>query len=346
MSTRALADIVGSSHINGTYAFGGQDSLNEGADLLLEMGTRVIKVIMREDPASHYRFGEAWPPVASLVEQACTPQFRRLFAKPFTTFIVMAFAPERPIHYFLDAMTPDDEAAESERIYRFARHLLDAYAGSGKTFVIQNWESDWVLTPPLGATTPVPSRDLDDAQAERMIAWCGARQAGVDRARREAGAGGVTVLHALEVNLLARAMAGERRVANVVVPHTRCDLYSYSAWDTLEDPARLRDALDYLRDVAPATGTCGRDNIFVGEFGAAENLMGGPEGQLRIIRRATEAALDREARYVVYWQLTCDGPVRSCAGRPEAADLSGWWLIRPDGSLPPVNAYLRSLMAT
>jgi len=343
--TRRMADVLGSSHIAGTYSFTGEDVLNEGARTLLEMGSRVIKVMLRENPAAHYPFHSAWPPVANLVEQARTPYFRALFDRPFTTFILMAFAHERPIHFFLDGIGPDEEAAESESLTAFARHLLTEYRGSGKTFVIQNWESDWVLTPPRSGTDPTPTREMDPVRVERMIAWCNARQAGVERARRDVGTDGVMVAHALEVNLVGRVLDGEQRVTNAVLPHTRCDLYSYSAWDTLDDPTRLRDALDCVRAHAPESELYGRDNVYVGEYGAPENCVGGPEAQLRKVRAATEASLEWGARYVVYWQLTCNEPVRPLTTRPSNEDLRGFWLVRPDGTRPPVWDYFRGLLA-
>ncbi len=98
-----MADIVGSSHINGQYSFTDEDSLNEGARLLLELGSRVIKVLLRENPERNYRFHSNWPPTSSLVELARTSYVRDLFDKPFTTFILMAFSPHRPPTIFWTA---------------------------------------------------------------------------------------------------------------------------------------------------------------------------------------------------------------------------------------------------
>ncbi len=339
-----LSDRVGSSHIRGLYGFTEQDALNEGASALLDMGTRVIKVIMREDPAAYYPFNSDWPAVTSLVELAQTKHYRDLFAKPFSSFVLMAFTLERPVHYFMDGFTTDDAQSERDRMYAFAKHLLTTYRGKGKTFVIQNWESDWVLTPPEGPTAPTPTREVDDAHAERMIAWCAARQTGIEQARAEVGSDGVNVLHALEVNLIGSALKGRRCVSNQVVPHTRCDLYSYSAWDTQNDPVLFREALSYLREHASPSETCGRDNVYVGEYGAPENEVGGPEAQERLIRSATETALDWGARYVIYWQLYCNEPARQFEGRPSNDDLRGFWMVRPDGTRPPVYDTLRAVM--
>lgn len=327
-----LRNRLGVSHINPAYGFGDQDCLNEGAERLLELGTGVIKVILREDPAECYRFGTRWAPIRSLTDLARSEHFRDLFAKPFSTFILMAFAPGRPISWFLDGVSEEDLRSEQQSLYDFASYLLAEYAGSGKTFVIQNWESDWVLTPPAGPTTPEPTRDLQEALVERMAAWCAARQAGVERARAETAASDVTVLHALEVNLIERAMKGHRCAVNALVPLTNCDLYSYSSWETQRDPVLFREALSFLREHAPASEACGRDNIYVGEYGAPENEVGGPEEQERLIRVATDVALDWGARFVVYWQLYCNEPARPFEGHPTNRDMRGFWLIRPDGS--------------
>ena len=49
------------------------------------------------------------------------------------------------------------------------------------------------------------------------------------------------VFHAAEVNLVDIAMQGRPSVTNDVLPHTHCDLYSYSAYDIIHyarnDPA-------------------------------------------------------------------------------------------------------------
>jgi hypothetical protein len=178
-----------------------------------------------------------------------------------------------------------------------------------------------------------------------MIGWLNARQDGVFMAREEVGCHGVTVLHAAEVNLIARAMEGKTTVTNDVIPHTHCDLYSYSAYDTClhGDPQKLRDALDYLASKAPDSKLFGSRNIYIGEFGAPENQY----DQLKIVKCTVETALDWGARYIVYWELYCNEPKekgRESESRPTNDDMRGFWLIRPDGTKPPVWGYLRELM--
>jgi hypothetical protein len=335
---RETRDIVGASHVASLYNFTDQDFLNEGADKLLQMGSRVIKVWFTGDPARDYRFNTTWPKFSSLVEEAKLPYYRKLFAKPFTTFILETYAPGRPGQYFTDGMKPEDVKRESDGMYEFAKYLLKEYRGTGKTFVLQNWEGDWVLTPPK--TTGPPTR----RKIWGMIDWLNARQDGVDRARREVGTKGVMVAHAAEVNLVEKAMQGKVSVTNTVIPRTHCDLYSYSAWDSsLGDPQRLRAALDYLASKVPPSKLYGSKNIYIGEFGAPENEFGGPQGQLKIVKGDVETALDWGARYIIYWELYCNEKAGEFTGRPTNSDCRGFWLIRPDGTKAPVWDYFAEL---
>lgn len=153
----------------------------------------------------------------------------------------------------------------------------------------------------------------------------------------------VMVAHAAEVNLIARAMEGKVTMTNDVIPKTHCDLYSYSAWDTIRDPAKFRKALDYLANKAPDSKLFGNKNVYVGEFGAAETVVGGPEKQAEIVKKAVETALDWGARYIVYWQLYCNEPADKYESRPKNSDCKGFWLIRPDGTKSPVWDYFKGL---
>ena len=324
-----VRDVLGSAHAGGTYNFTSEDYLDEGGDRLLGFGTRVIEVWLTPDVASLYPFNSDWsPPAATVVELAQKPYFQSLFAKPFTTFLLV-IEPVTGSPQFLNGMTAAQVAAESGQMHDLARYLLTTYAGSGKTFVLQNWEGDHLLRTGLA-----PDQDPSPAAVKGMIAWWNARQDGVARARAEVGEHGVRVAHAAEVNDLANAVAGKVTATNDVLPHTRADLYSYSSWDVQFDPVLLTQALDYLRTKAPATALYGQSNIYLGEFGAAKDQVPPGAARREVIDELAEAALAWGVRYAVYWQIydnesyvTLD-PLKE---RPTDAELRGFWLIRPDG---------------
>jgi hypothetical protein len=325
-------DILGVSHAAGRYSFTDNDYLNEGADRILELGSRVIKVFfVPANIEGLYRFNSDWSPVPTdVVELAQRPYFQELFAKPFST-IFLVVTPVTFIPQFLDGMTAEETAAERDQMYRLTKHLLTTYAGSGKTFILQNWEGDHMLRQGLAE-----SAEPDAVRVQGMIDWWNARQDGVRRARQEIDEQGVKVLHAAEVNNLQRSMDGGVTATNNVLPFTRCDLYSYSSWDVGFTPKRLVRALDHLEAKAPDNPLFGRRNLYLGEFGVAKDHGVRAGERFERIRQLMEAALGWGVRYALYWQIYCNEAIRPYRGRPGNRDLRGFWLVQPNGDRAPM----------
>ena len=320
-----IRDILGSCHFFGDYGLMGTDLLNDGADSLLGLGSRAIKVAFHGDAMQgYYSVNSEWLIVDNMVDLGKAPYFRELFSKPFSTIVLMAYSPGREIFYFLKGMTADDVEWEYRMVYDLTVYLLTEYKGSGKTFIYTNWEGDWTLTPPMTPTTPIPSKKPDAVGIKGMIDWLNTRQNAVDQARKDVGMDNVIVAHAAEVNLIDRAMKGESTATNDVVPYTHCDLYSYSAWDTLcGDKERFAPALNYLASKAPDSELFGHKNVYIGEFGAPISDYG-IDGQLEITQYAIESALDWGVQYAFYWVVYDQN----------------YGLFLPDGSKTPACEYI------
>jgi hypothetical protein len=327
-----IRDVLGVAHAAGKYNFSEQDYLNEGADEILALGSRVIKVFVQPGRMEEmYGFNSDWSPdSADVVELVQRPYFQQLFAKPFSTFI-LEIPPVTLQPQFNDGLTPEEAAAERDQMYRLTRYLLTAYAGSDKTFVLQNWEGDHLLRAGLAE-----GADPDSVRLQGMIDWWNARQDGVRTARRELRPRNVDVVHGCEVNLLHAAMAGKVTATNDVLPFTRCDLYSYSSWDVDFDVGELVRALDYLRTRAPESRRFGRDNIYLGEYGMAKDHVTTGGDRYESIRGLMEAALGWGVRYAVYWEIYCNEPAQPFQDRPKNSEMRGFWLIRPDGRRAPL----------
>lgn len=338
-SAESVRNVLGSTHAAGKYSFTGEDHLNEGANQLLDLGTRVIKVWLPYDGKNFYPFNASWgSPSKELVETLQHPYYQALFDKPFKVYF-LEVVPHLDV-WVVDGMEPEEIQAEREQLYRIAKHLLTTYAGSGKTFVLQNWEGDHMLRAGLSeADTPDPER------VEALIAFFNARQEGVDQARNEVGQKGVEVYHAVEVNHLGRAMKGQVTATNNVVPFTRADLYSYSTWDIGFDKKKLVKALDYLAAKAPNSRAFGAKNIYLGEFGVAKDHLKRGQTQRGVIKGLTEAALGWGVRWALYWQLYCNEPARNYRGRPKNRDMRGFWLIKPDGTKAPMWQDFRNFLS-
>ena len=126
--------------------------------------------------------------------------------------------------------------------------------GSGKTFVLKNWETDGFAAF-LGSTTG----DIPQNVAGDLIAWLSARQRGVTRARNEAHDSSVLVLNGAQVNrVLDYAQNGLRRVINAVVPRVNADMLTCSSYDAMvygsdaqSVQQSLTQALQTIEELAP-----------------------------------------------------------------------------------------------
>jgi hypothetical protein len=328
-SAPAAATELGVAHIGGLYSFSETDYLNEGATTARSIGAKCIKVSLSLDSdnpsTTLYALHSQWPAVTTLDALADTPYYRALFAKDFDTFILTAFRPGRPAGYWRESFSPEDERAEEECFASLAGHLLQTYAGTRKTFIIQNWEGDWALRGSFDpAAKPTPTATA------AMIRWLTARQRGIARAREVFSTGGPRVFHACEVNLVRQAMErAEPSVTTDVLPQIVVDLASYSAWDTKDSPVRFGEALAFIARHKRPTDSFGEHGVYVGEFGFPESEAT-PQKAFERTQQLFVVAQHFGCPYAVYWQVYCNEPV---AKLPKGnADYKGFWLVRPDGT--------------
>lgn len=335
-TSNGLSNVIGSTHVQSGYYFGNKDSLNEGADQLLAMGTKVIKVWFYngvETPDKKYPWNSTWSKVDNLVDGAKLPYWKELFDKPFTTFILQTMAMNREQYYWLTEITEEDEANETEEFYQLTKYLLTKYQNTGKTFVLSNHESDWHI--PIGSEYEQSLRN--------MIKWAQARQDGVTKAQKEIGMYGVNVFHAIEVANVMKSMHDrEKTVVNSVIPYVKLDLVSYSSWDLRGE--KLTETLDYISEQAQESPFFGRKQIFVGEFGIPE-YWNSTQSVLQRSKEIIKQGLEWGCPYIVYWQLYCNEP-RPGVDLPSFVnnDFYGFWLVRADGSKTELYNYLKILL--
>jgi hypothetical protein len=298
-----------------------------------------------ERPASVYPYNSNWPEVQTLVEGAQTPYYKELFSKPFTTYILVVTALSRDDGYWRSGITQQQKLDEQRQFYDLAKYLLTAYKGTGKTFVLQHWEGDWMIRGSVD-----PKVEPTPTAIKSMIEWLNARQMGVNRAREELGQHGVRVYHATEVNRVVQSMKqGATNMVNSVLPHTKLDLVSYSAWDAAvehsENPEVLRGALDFIAANMPDSPDFGDRNVYIGEFGMPENLYPAERIQ-KAIPNVVKTGLDWGCPYIVYWQLYCNELKDSQVKPPVKTNdaVRGFWLIRPDGSKTWTWDYFHQLL--
>lgn len=369
---RKISDILGVTHVNGQYALTDKPFLIEGAEAVHALGARVLKLWFYSIYEKQYRWHSDWPKdVPDLEALAKIPYYEAVFAMPFHTLVLETEEFGMRKNFWQQGLTTTDKQKVHDQMYRLAKHLLTRYRGTGKTFVLQNWEADNVMKYALKDSNP----DTWDTAYQGMGDWINTRQTAVEQARRDCGTDGVQVLHAFEVNFVPSIKdlaegklyeKGKPLVVDKVVPKTHCDLYSLSSWETW-GPGKedgLFDRLQYLASKAPHDGIFGTENLMLGEFGASEDgfekikknypaYQGDTSGAaFYALHRMIDAALRAGVRYMIHWQIY-DNDLRM-GGKYEGKGLPpgvmataeqcvGNWLIRPDGSRVPTYDYFKAL---
>ena len=274
--SRTVADVVGVTTAGGYYAFDPTvSSLEDGANQVLELGSNVIKLwLAASSMTTSYAYNVDWESynVKNCVDLLSSQPYRNVLDMDFSTYVfeTITFNTENRAKEvrWNDGMSEEEKARISRETYDVAKYLLREYNGTGKTFVLQNWEGDNMM----GTNFCRVGKDgylydtrtdgsFEDATAETdakvkrslqgLVDWFNARQAGVDKAVKELGKfTDVTVKHALEINFIyvegvdhaPYPYPDSPILLDTVVPYTDCDLYSYSNWQTAH--VRLVDTLN------------------------------------------------------------------------------------------------------
>lgn len=316
------ADFVGANHIWASDTLVSDNSLAEGGVRMMQLGSRTIKTYLTNYYTSNYSQVD-WPetPYASPLELADSPYYRQLFTMDIDTFVLgtYIFSNEfgHPATYFSQQFPEQARQLEYQQIYELTYYLCKKYEGSGKTFILQNWEGDWSCLP-ASENRGVPSQEIFD----RMIAWCNTRQDAVTAARRDAGCKDVYVYHALEVNRVKDGMEGIACVTSDVIPYTYCDFYSYSAYDTEEDSELFAAALDYLSAQVASNRTGGKSQCYIGEFGYPNSM--GADKTVVIAERVLRIAREKNYAHAYFWHSVVEDA---------SIGTDGYWLVSPTGYL-------------
>lgn len=354
-----IGEVFGVTHAGGQYCLTSKPFLEEGAQAIAEMGTKCIKVWF-EHAGKKYPYNSTWPANIenfNSLQLARTDYFKQLFEMPFKVY---------SLEYSDATVNWKDGLSEVEKnkvysnMYNLSVYLLNTYKQSGKTFIVQNWEGDGHLNVEALSSEKVPTA------IQGMIDWINTRQAAVTQARKDAGTNGVVVVHAMEFNYVLVTNRKGPFVIDVIVPKTRCDLYSYSSYSSrsMTELSSVVNRLEYIKTKIPQSDLYGSHNLMIGEFGYEER---GPwpydkgisesngNAQLYSISGQLKYFLEFGVSYVFYWQVYCNGEVddsgkTSLSTEPQGIriltdkNLKGYWLIRPDGTKPPVYDYLKDLL--
>ncbi len=364
-----LRSILGTTHVAGRYALTDEPYLIEGARAVRErLGYRHLKLWFY-NPENLYHWHSDWnlPDDYSLAQLAAHPYYRAAFDFPFESFTLEVFFTRkgqrqpRPKGWMIP---PDlDFGHEEKEICELGVHLLETYRDREVTFILQNWEGDWMMREFPGAewTDPAKRPDDCDLRVETFLRWTKARQAGVDCARARVPDSKCRIVHAVEVNRVFDALRGAPTVVSHVLPHVDIDRVAWSAYDGMNrGPEGTGDAsavgtwqgFDIIKHHARTRerDARGRPQVMIGEFGLSE-MTRPPDHDLDdILEGALAAGLAQGCRLMHYWELYCNEPDdqslkdRAIPRNLREDELHGLWLIKPDGSPGLAGRYFAKLL--
>lgn len=328
---------IGTQTVGPNYHFTDENPLVETARGMLNLGSDILKISL--SPPS---YGIATDRAMSLVEIASgIPEFRTVLDLPFRTILCWAQPRTgRQGRIFDAADTAEWEEAVYRQMYDLAAWLLRTYTGTGKTFLLGNWEGDWILLGGYDYRLEPETRVLAS-----MIRYFEIRQAAVEAARQDVEHADVWVGHYIELNRPLDAKdLGKSRLANAILPVVNVDLVSYSAYDALK-PDRIPEALDYIEQQARFTPYFEghyEKKVFIGEYDAYEdyhvNGYADPQRQVENTLRVIRAALEWGAPLVLFWEFYNNESERLIHG-------GGFWLIDDHNRKQPVWYLHRELLA-
>lgn len=238
-----------------------------------ELGSDMIKIAMGENHLRDQSFSTK--DNMTLKELANHQLYKEILDLPYRVAFFWAHGQVKFQYY-----TPAKEKIVYKDFYEFTKHLLTNYNNSGKTFMIGNWEGDWIL----GAKQVGENKDCSPEKIKRMIEWMNVRGKAVEDAKQAVPHKNVNVYFYVEVNHVRCARErGVKRMVNSVLPHLKhvdyASISSYEiqgisvwkgGWRTPQNAeslcAELFKDLDYVESMLQPRKITGK-RVGIGEIG-------------------------------------------------------------------------------
>lgn len=346
---------LGATHVNGQYYLTNEPFIIEGAKKIQELGYGIIKLwFYKADGDAHgYKYHSDWnlSKTMTLKEMAEHKYYNEVFNMPFRVFALN-------IKFGYGGGSTIDQTDVLNQVenefYELTKHLLVKYKEREITFILSNWEGDWMLR---GGTSKVSKWRKDSIPSDapirvkNMIEWVDARQRGVERARQELGESKCKVYNAVEVNKVYDGVwDGMPSIATSVLPEVKVDMVSWSAYDGKSpDGLKMYKGIDYLRHyMNPTDYMKGEKVVFIGEINQHENVDGRTSESVReFCDLMMGVYFAQNIPYVFYWELYSNDTktgVKMQDRNHKAEEMRGNWLIRPDGSHGWAQEYFDQLL--
>ncbi|MEY3421089.1 MAG: hypothetical protein RIR48_1378 [Bacteroidota bacterium] len=296
--------VLGTQGIGGRYKFTQESALMEQAKQIRSMGSNILKISLGKNALKSYGLKEV-KVNTTLDLFHSSPDFKKVFDMDFKYIFTW-------IHTLTNIEWKKGIDAKQEKrlyneMYAFATYILKEYNNSGKTFLIGNWEGDWLLHPNYNRTITPPQEHIDN-----MTKWFQIRQRAIDDAKTKTKHKNVSLYHYIEVNLVLKGMEGKACIAKDILPNVDVDLVSYSSYEAIKNrdfdtkKSTLKDVFDFMeKQLKPKEGLPFSRRVFIGEYGYHANLNnpGSFEKQDMETKEIMRISLELNLPFALHWQM-------------------------------------------
>jgi hypothetical protein len=313
----------------GVYHWGGSRHIpvDVGVKMIADLGSNVARIVLSSRYHSDYGAGTDCLSGFSLPAIVQEPAMQRaLDDLRIHTFILTAydgasFGDCSTLHFLNPRFYNAQNSAAIQAEYRdLVLYLVHRYSGSGRRFVISNWESDNAVycQSAVNYATDSSFRGSCDANyaalydgnagpAESMDGlrlWLILRQQGIAeglRLAQEGGWSGVDVVQAPEMNIVRTLEAhGFPSVFRAVLSGLGLGWVSYSSYESINADSPERTLSEDIRTIRGVTAA---RHIIIGEAGIPRSL---PDAAARL-QSAINTALAQRVEHFIVWNLNDQG---------------------------------------
>lgn len=296
--------VLGTHGIGGKYKFTKDTYLVEQAKQIRGLGSNILKISVSK------RYFQVYPD--QLKDQSIKSTLDLVKTK--TDFLKVMDMDFKYIFMWVHSMTKakwQDGVTEEEKkifydeMYEYASYLLKRYNKSGKTFLIGNWEGDWLLNG-LGNRKKTPT----DVKLAGMTEWFKIRQKAIDDAKRDTKHKNVELYHYVEVNLALKGMKGEKCISESILPNIDVDFVSYSSYEISKKSQGaeavyndVAPVMDYIESkLKPREGLPFTRRVWIGEYGF-KVVNNDVQKQANRSRDVMLASLKMNVPFCLHWEM-------------------------------------------
>ncbi|WGH74978.1 hypothetical protein P8625_12975 [Tenacibaculum tangerinum] len=296
--------VLGTNGIAGKYQFTNESKLIEIAKHIRGMGSNILKISLGKKSPKSYRLSVNHVETTLELFQA-VPDYKEVFDMDFKYIFAW-------VHTLTDVkwkqrINKHEEKQLYNEMFEFATYLLKEYNNSGKTFMIGNWEGDWLLHKGFNRNM-TPSKD----HINNMLKWFQIRQKAIDDAKRKTKHTNVCLYHYIEVNLVKKGMLGKACITKDILPKVDVDFVSYSSYELIknktyeEKKIALEQAFNFIeKQLKPKKNLPFSRRVYLGEYGYHANIRKPQSFQKQFdeTKEIMKISLELNIPFALHWQM-------------------------------------------